>query len=55
MALFGDYAYWEALARARHEDDAGGDPSHWFAVRREIAKRTEKDIGLDTARRYLSR
>jgi hypothetical protein len=27
-----------ALARVRHEDEAGSDPSHWFAVRREIAR-----------------
>jgi hypothetical protein len=53
VALFGGGAYSEALARARHEDDTGGDPSHWFAVRREIAKRTEKDIGLDTSTRYV--
>ena len=34
MALFGDDAYPEALARARHEDDVGGDPRHWLTVRR---------------------
>jgi len=53
MALFGDGAYSEAVARARHEDDVGGDPGHWLAVRREIARRMGKDIGLDTATRYL--
>jgi hypothetical protein len=43
MALFGERAYSAALARARHEDENGGDPSHWFAVRREIARRLGKD------------
>ena len=55
MALFGDGAYSAALTRARHEDEMGADPSHWLAVRREIAKRVGKDVGLDTATRYLGR
>jgi hypothetical protein len=55
MALFGDRAYAEALRRARHEDETGRDPSHWFAVRREIARRVGKEVGLDTATRYLGR
>lgn len=37
VALFGDGAYSEALARARHEVENGADPRHWFAVGREIA------------------
>ena len=53
LALFGDGAYCEALARARREDENGGDPSHWFVVRWEIAKRNGKQVGLDTATRYL--
>lgn len=55
MALFGDCAYSAALSRARHEDENGGDPRYWFAVRREIARRTGIEVGLDTATRYLSR
>ena len=55
VALFGDGAYSEALTRARHEDETGGDPSHWFAVRREIARRSGKHIGLDTSTRYLGK
>lgn len=39
VGLFGDGAYLEAIARARHDDSAGGDPRHWLAVRREIARR----------------
>ena len=54
-ALFGDAAYSAALGRAQHEDEAGGDSSHWFAVRREVARRIGRDIGLDTATRYLER
>ena len=53
MALFGDGAYSEARGRARHEYELGGDPSHWLAVRRDIARCVEKDIGLDTATRFL--
>jgi hypothetical protein len=53
MALFGERACSAALARARHEDETGGDPSHWFAVRREIGRRVGKDVGLDTGARYL--
>ena len=45
VALFGNGAYSEALARARHEDETGGDPSHWLAVRREVATRSRKHIG----------
>jgi len=52
VALFGDGAYVEAL---RRDDENGADPSHWLAVRREIARRIGKDIGLDTATRYLGR
>lgn len=55
MVLFGERTYSEALARARHEDENDRDPRHWFAVRREIARRVGKDIGLDTATRYLGR
>jgi hypothetical protein len=55
MALFGERAHFEALGRARHEDENGRDSRHWLAVRREIARQIGKDIGLDTATRYLSR
>lgn len=40
MALYGERAYSAAMARARHEGQTDGDPGHWFAVRREIARRT---------------
>jgi hypothetical protein len=52
-ALFGDGAYSEAVARARLEDENGADPSHWFAVRREIDRRVGKEVGLDTATRSI--
>jgi hypothetical protein len=55
MALFGERAYSEALARARHEDENERDPSHWIAVRWEIARRTGEEVGLGTATRYLGR
>jgi hypothetical protein len=55
MALFGDRAYSAALSRARHEEKEDRDPRHWFAVRREIARRVGKEPGLDTATRYLER
>jgi hypothetical protein len=55
MAPFGERAYSEALARARHGDENERDSSHWFAVRREIARRTRQEVGLDTATRYLGR
>jgi hypothetical protein len=45
MALFGDGACSGALARPRREDENGADSSHWFAVRREIAKRIGKELG----------
>jgi hypothetical protein len=54
MALYGEGAYSAALARARHDDERGCDPDHWFRVRREIARRIGKDVGLDTATRYIS-
>jgi hypothetical protein len=55
LALFGERAYFEALARAQHEEGQGRDSRYWLTVRREIAGRTRKEIGLDTAMRYLSR
>jgi hypothetical protein len=55
MAQFGDRTYSEALARARHEDENDRNPCHWFAVRREIAKRIGKEVRLDTATRYVNR
>ncbi len=39
MALFGEWAYFEALARTRHEDENGRDSHYWLTVRREIARR----------------
>ena len=54
MALFGERAYFEALARAQHEEGQGLDSRYWLAVRREIARRIGKEVGLDTATRYLS-
>jgi hypothetical protein len=55
MALFGERAYFEALARAHREEGQGLDSRYWLAVRREVARRIGKEIGLDTATRYLSR
>jgi hypothetical protein len=55
IVLFSERAYSAALARARHEDENEGDPSHCFAARREIARRVGKEVGLDTATRHLGR
>ena len=50
-ALFGEGAYLEALGRARHEDDTGGDPSHWLGARRA---RVSGMTSASTRRRDLS-
>jgi hypothetical protein len=55
MALYGERAYSAALARARHEDENDRYPRHWFAVRREVARRRGVEVGLDTATQYVSK
>ena len=58
MAGFGRAAYDEARSRAREERlgkvIGGNRPrGHWDKVRREIAKRTGMEIGLDSATRRM--
>lgn len=53
----GNGAYEEARTRAREERqakviDGNRPPGHWDKVRLEIAKRTGRKIGTDTASRY---
>lgn len=55
-ARYGGGAYEEARTRAREERlkkfiDGNRPRGHWDKVRREIARRTGKEIGLDTATR----
>jgi hypothetical protein len=57
ISAFADRAYDEARTRARDERlakviDANRPRGHWDKVRKEIAKRTGKQIGIDTATRY---
>lgn len=51
---FGDAAYWEARAEARKAHEQGDRKREKFLSRvcREIAKRTDFEIGLDTATKY---
>jgi hypothetical protein len=54
----GQGAYDQSRTRA-HEArlgkmiDANRPPSHWDKVRSEIARRTGRIVGVDTATRYL--
>jgi hypothetical protein len=57
---FGDEAYYEARDRDREERrggliDANRPARHWSAVRMRIAGLTGKEVGLDTATRYLKK
>lgn len=57
MQSHGDGAYEEARTRAREERlrqviDGNRLAGHWDKVRLEIAKRTGKQIGADSASRY---
>jgi hypothetical protein len=57
IALHDEGAYDAARKRAREERlgkvvDANRPPGHWDKVRREIAKRTGREIGADAASRY---
>jgi hypothetical protein len=55
MEFYGAAAYSEARAKERKAREAGDRKRERFLsrVRREIAKRTDLEIGLDTATRYL--
>jgi hypothetical protein len=57
LRSFGDSAYDEARTRAREARlgkvfDGNRPNGHWDKVRREIARRTGRQVGLDTATRY---
>ncbi len=57
MQSFGDGAYDEARTRARGARlgevvDGNRPDGHWDRVRKEIGRRTGRQIGLDTATRY---
>jgi hypothetical protein len=57
LQAFGDSAYDEARTRAREARlgkvmDGNRPNGHWDKVRREIARRTGRQVGLDTATRY---
>jgi hypothetical protein len=57
MEAHGSGAYEEARTRARKARlgsviDSNRPAGHWDKVRREIAKRTGKEIGADSASRY---
>lgn len=55
MELFGDGAYQAARKEARVARERGDHLREKFLSRvcKEIAKRTDIDIGIDTATRYL--
>jgi hypothetical protein len=58
IAAYGDGAYEQARTRARQERtgevaDSNRLRGHWDKVRREIARRTGRQAGADTATRYL--
>lgn len=55
MEFFGDRAYVEARKEMRAAREGGDKKQEKFFTRvsLEIAKRTEIEIGLDTATRYL--
>lgn len=57
LQAFGNGAYDEARTRAREARlgkvvDGNRPDGHWDKVRREIARRTGREVGLDTATRY---
>lgn len=58
IAAHGDDAYEQTRTRGREERagsviDGNRPRGHWDRVRREIARRTGKQTGRDTATRYL--
>jgi hypothetical protein len=55
MEAYGDGAYWKARAEAREARKRGDYIREKFLAKVciEIAKRTDFEIGLDTATRYL--
>jgi len=55
MEAYGNGAYWKAREVARDARLAGDNRIDRFysAVAKEIAKRTDFEIGLDTATRYI--
>lgn len=56
MESFGNAAYSEARSEARKAREAGDYKRERFLSRvcKEIAKRTDFEIGVDTATRYVS-
>lgn len=59
IASVGASAYDEARTKAREERsrrviDSYRPAGHWDKIRREIARRTGRQIGTDTATRYPS-
>lgn len=57
MEAYGNGAYWKARAEAREARKRGDYIREKFLAKVciEIAKRTDFDIGLDTATRYLEK
>jgi len=58
IAAYGDGAYEQARTCARDQRhgevvDGNRPEGHWDRVRREIARRTGRRGGIDTATRYL--
>lgn len=58
IAAYGASAYDEARTRAREARlgrvlDGNRPLGHWDRVRREIARQTGRQVGIDTATRYL--
>jgi hypothetical protein len=58
IKFHGDLAYDEARKRIREETlgqvlNSNRPSGHWALVRKEIARRTSKPVGIDTATRYL--
>ena len=58
LKAFGAAAYEEARTRAREARlgqvmDANRPAGHWDEVRRELARRTDRNTKADTATRYL--
>lgn len=57
IAAYGARAYDEARTRARQERlgkviDSNRTRGHWDRVRRAIARRTGREVGVDAATRY---
>jgi hypothetical protein len=50
MVGFGSSAYEVGLGQVR---DANRPSGHWDKVRWEIARRTDRTVGVDTSTRYL--